>query len=160
MRYVPCYALKVDNEYIPYWQLKYVEDKDNREGYRVEDDYKAHYCKLTECLYDLVEKKILLGIVKDVYENSLFIVGEQVVLKLTNTKYTTDTIKEIIYEKYKSNCIKVNDFDDYKLDYYFTKEEANKLKLNDLYEIRVWKPYYLLESGELIKYDYQLAQLV
>lgn len=160
MRYINCHALNVDNNYIPYWELEYVEDEDCGYGYKAKSSYKTYYGKLTECLYDLVEKTVILGIVKDIYEEPKYQVGQQVLVDNGSNTYKLDVIKKIIYEKYESTCTKAKELDKYQLSWYFTEDEIKDIKLNQLYEFRNWEPYYLLESGRLIKYNHQLAQLV
>jgi hypothetical protein len=160
MRYIPCYALKVNNEYTPYWKLDYSYEEDYGHGYTTEDSYRTNYSNLTECLYDLVEKKIVLGIVKDIYQKPKYQVGQQVLVETGSSLYSIDSIKEIVYQTYESTCYLAKDLDEYQLKWYFTEDEIKEIKLNELYEFRLWEPYYLLESGKLIKYNHQLAQLV
>lgn len=160
MRYIPCYALQVEGNYIPYWKLDYSYEEDYGHGYKAKDNYRTTYGDLTECFYDLVEKKIVLGIVKDIYEKPKYQVGQQVLVDSHNSTYRLDVIKEIVYEKYESSCRKAKDLDEYQLSWYFTKDEIKDIKFNELYEFRRWEPYYLLESGKLIKYNHQLAQLI
>lgn len=161
MRYIKCFALQVNNEYLPYWLLDYVEDEDYGSGYKYGDGFnEVSYSGLTECLYNLVEKKVVIGIVKDNYEKPEYAINQQVLVQVTYNKYTIKTIKDIVYEEYESKCIKVKDLDEVDLHWYFTKEEISNLKVNDLYEIRVWKPFYVLNDDSVIKYDFKLKELV
>ena len=67
---------------------------------------------------------------------------------------------DIEYIEYDSEVKKVKKMEKYELNWYFTEEEQKSLNINDLYEIRSWKPFYKLASGKIIKWEYQLKHFI
>jgi hypothetical protein len=158
-RYIPTKALQVkDSEFVPYWKLKHQYHKDYGEGFIIENDYKINYNNLVDCYWDTKDHKLILGIVKDVYpEKTSYYEEEDVFIEVDHSTYKEDKIQKIFYEEYESKIHKISSLIKHnELRWYFTKEEQKNLDINAIYEIRLWKPYYILYSGEIIKWDYKL----
>lgn len=162
-RYIPVKCLKDGNNYIPFWLLSYVDSEEYGEGYYGPEGNKhnASFNELVECMWDVVDRKVILGVVKDVYNSSrIEFKLEEVVLNEVageSSTYYLDKVVEIIYEEYDISVRKANDLD-YEISY-FTEEEIANMNPETLYEIRLWKPFYKLESGKIIKWSYQLKHL-
>ena len=103
-RFIPCKALQNgDTTFTPFWELEYVPD-DNfyGEGFKVKDDYKTYYNELTDCIYDLKKKKLILGISVEFksQDNHAFNIGETVIVEARHSEYYEDVITDIIFENY------------------------------------------------------------
>ena len=161
-RYIPCKCLQVGNDFIPFWQLNWVKNEFYGEGFYPDNknQYDASYSDLVDCYWDSNEKKIILGIIKDVYPEKLaHKIDDVVLVEVDSQTYLIDTIVDIIYEEYDTTIIKVENTNDPDLEWYFSTEEIKGLKPNDLYEIRSWKPTYKTKDGKTIKWDYQIKKL-
>lgn len=162
-RYIPCKALQINNnEFIPFWELGYVpSDGYYGDGFKVKGDFRTYYGNLNDCLYDVKKKKIVLGIVIDYYEDNSkleFKVGDKVFAELSHRDWFEDEIESISYEEYEVNIYSGKSE---LLECYITKEQLKDVKATDLYEIRLWKPYYKLKnSGKIIKYDFYMKKRV
>lgn len=158
-RYIPVKCLQVKgNKFIPFWLLNYTDHEDYGEGYYEQGDteYNASHSELTDCIWDVKKKVVILGIIKDAYRKETeFVEGEVILSEETHNVYSTDKIVKIEYEEYDTHIIKFKKMDNWEKGY-FTKEELSTMKPDDLYEIRTWKPFYRLASGKLIKWEHQL----
>ena len=163
-RYIPTKCLQIKNELIPFWELNFTKHRDYGEGYYTKDsnEWHAHYQELIDCYWDSKQHKIISGLVKDIYPkedqyNKLYKKGDEVLVEKDTNSFYLDKIKEVVYEEYDSHIYKVKKMDNWYRQFFTEEELADP---NTLYEIRVWKPFYKLESGKLIRYDYQLKTLV
>lgn len=162
-RYIPAKALKIsDTEYIPFWELKFVNCEMYGDGYMHGECYETYHHNLSDCYWDTKKHKLLLGIVKDVYpQKTEFNKEEEVYVEAKNNSFREDKIVEIVYEEYGSQIKSVkNVIDNNELRFYFSKKEQKNLDVNAIYEFRNWKAYYILEGGEKIKWDHKLKHKV
>ena len=161
-RFVKTFCLKTDDEFIPFWELDFFEEEDEGQYYRVKDDYARYYGDLIECYWDTQDKVLVFGKIKEIKsEPKEFFSGESVYIEMDGKNYgyfREAVIKDIVYQQYETSIRKVKSIEKYELDLYFTKEEQLALKPEDIYEIRTWIPYYELEDGELIKWEYKIKK--
>lgn len=162
-RYIPAKALKIsDTEYIPFWELTFSTCEMYGDGYTLKDDYKTHHHNLSDCYWDTKKHKLLLGIVKDVYpEKTEFKKEEEVYVEAKYNSFKEDKIIDIVYEEYESYIKSVKTvIENNEIRFYFSEKEQKNLDVNAIYEFRNWKAYYVLESGETIKWDHKLKHKV
>lgn len=156
-RYIPCLCLKEENDkYIPFWELTYVDGnvEDNELGYILEGEpkYRARFGGLYECIWDTIDKKVLLGTPVDHYTEPKYKPGQQVLIQINyDSLYRIDTIKSVIHGEYDSIVSKGKEA---KIHYGIENADPNML-----YHIRSWKNYYELESGKIIEWEHQIALL-
>ena len=154
--------MQCGNEFIPFWLLNYVNTEDYGEGFYKQGDsqYDASYSNLRDCFWDSKKGKVVVGILKDVYpEKYDFNVDEVILREVSHSSYTLDKIVEIVFEEFDTNVIKVKKMDVCEKKY-FTEEELINMKTDDMYEMRMWKPFYKLESGLLIKWNHKIKKFV
>lgn len=160
-RNIPILALqKKDNVLIPFWELEFIKSDLYGDGYRIKETKEESFANLKEVFWDLKNQKIIIGIIKDYYPSNLeYSVGEDVLFEVKSREYGISKIKEIRYDTYETEIIKIKKSDNSTINWYFTKEEKALLNPNDIYEIRKWQPIYILENGKEIKHDHQLLKL-
>jgi hypothetical protein len=164
-RFIPVKCLQIGNEFVPFWLLEYDNSEDYGEGFRKKDakDYSSsriQYGDLQDLLWDSKKCVIVSGITKDVYpdkQNCEFKIGETVLVEIKSNEYGLDKVVDIIFEEYDTNILRVKKMDEWDKKK-FTEEELSNMKKDDVYEMRIWKPFYKLESGKIIKYSYQLKR--
>ena len=161
-RFVKTYCLQINEQFVPFWELNFFDDEDCGEGYKIDGDYQRYYQDLKECYWDTKEKKIVFGKVKEIKaESKELTVGQSVYVEMEHPNYgflKEAVIDEIVYEEYDTSIRKLKTLEQYELDWYFTKKEQENLNLEDIYEIRTWKPYYKLDDGEVIRWDYKIKK--
>lgn len=160
-RFVKTFCLQINENFIPFWKLDLFEDEDYGEGYKVEGDFQRHYHDLKECYWDIKEKKIVFGKVKEIKgKNEEFFVDEVVYVEISKPYgyFKESIIKEIVYEEYETSIHKIKNLEQYELDMYFTEQEQLELNLEDIYEIRTWKPYWKLDDGEVVKWGFKIKK--
>lgn len=160
-RYIPCKCLhiKQHDEFIPFWELSYEYDEEMGEYFKSKDHYQRYYGDLIDCYWDIKDKKVLFGLIKDIYPKDAPFKLDEVVLVEVAGKYGTmkeDKVVEIFYENYETSIRKLKKMEKYELTHYFSKEELKEAKLEDIYEIRTWSPSYKLQSGDIIHYTHQM----
>jgi hypothetical protein len=149
-RYILIQAvLTENNELIPIWdkRISFHKSKDYGNYISLEGYYKNFY-SLTECIYDLQTKSIQIGIEIEEYPDSTeFEKGETVFYEVDGKhKHLKEAvIVDILFEEYDINIAKGK-----KLQW------IQGLQPDSLYCVKEWKPYYLLDDGTKIKYDYKL----
>lgn len=152
-RYINIFALKTPEGMIPFWEIEayHYNDDTGEETYTYKDEnYKVN---LIDCVYDLKKRAIKTPVIKDVYPSNLkFSVGETVYREVKPDHMMLDYVESIVYEEYESQYYKAKKMPDW-FNKYFTNEE---LVANDFYELRVWKPWFKMKSGALVKYDMYL----
>ena len=165
-RYIPCKCLQVGNDFIPFWELTWTKNEDYGEGFykNGESQWDASYSNLVDCYWDSKNKKIILGIIKDVYpsvEKLKFKIDEVVLIEVASfDTFKLDKIAGVEYNEYETQIVKVKKLDSYELKWYFSDEEIKSLNLNDLYEIRKWKPTYITESGFKTIWEHQIKKFI
>ena len=166
-RYIPVKCLQIDKEFIPFWKLTYIKHEDYGEGFYKEggDRYNASYSSLVDCLWDSKQKKVILGNIKDYYpdaDNMEFKLDEVDLheIERTHNSYKLDKVIEIVFEEYDTHISQAKKMDSWEKNRYFTVEEIANMKVDDVYEIRSWKPFYKLESGTVVKWEHQMKHFV
>ena len=164
-RYIPCKCLQKGNEFIPFWELNWTKSEDYGEGFYKDGDtqWDASFLDLQDCYWDSKNKKIITGIIKDVYPDKSKLahkIDEVVLVEENHTAYRLDKVIDITFEEFETSIIKVKKMEDYELKWYFTEEEIKSLNRNDLYEVRRWKPTYKTENGRSIKWDHQIRKFI
>jgi hypothetical protein len=157
-RYIIIQAIKTeDNKLIPIWDENIVYSKSDDYGatLSINGDRKTHF-NIVECVYDLKTRKIEMGIEIDYYptnEELPFKKGETVLFeKGSNRQLAEAKITEIIYEEFDLTIKRGK-----KLDLYWIKKyKIVDIELDCLYSVKQWKPFYKLDDGSIIKYEYQL----
>lgn len=166
MNIIPIYCVQTrDNEFIPFWELNYHHSEMYGDVYTVKGkgEYSSNeYFSLVQCYYDLKIHKILLGKIKDYYPKLGFKVGQKVLLEQSTCSKSLafDKIKEIVFEEYESSIKKAKDMESYELKYYFTEDDQKLIDLKEVFEIRSWKPLYVMESGKRIEHYTQIYTVV
>lgn len=158
-RFIKTAALLVDNKLIPFWELEYVKNNTYGEYFNVKDKFGPQHQELIEIVYDLKKKIFAEPIILTYNKNPEFEIGETVYIEqeypLTR-HIKEDVVAEIIYTEYKS---------DFKLGKKLEKWEINNFKIENplttsIYELRTYEPFYKMESGEVVKWDYKLYRKV
>lgn len=164
-RFMPCKCIRTSkDEFVPFWLADFVEGDDVYEHkYKVNGDWQEYSnTSIVDCYWDIVDKKIVTGEVKDIYPeiNELpFKEGEKVLREAQSKNWkrkvhTFDEIEKIIFDEFDRNILKGKDVDEYYSEFFSKEELVNK---DALYEIRIWKPAYKLKSGVIIRWDHQLS---
>lgn len=149
-RYVIIQAVKTDNnELIPIWdeRINFIKDKVYGDSIQITGGYR-NFRNLTECIYDLQTKTFQKGIELDQYPSVTdFKKGETVYYEVDSYyKHLKEAIiVDILYEEYEMSIVKGKKLEDVK-----------DVQLDSLYCVKEWKPFYLLDDGTKIKYDYKL----
>lgn len=148
-RYVLIQAVKTDdNELIPIWdeRVSFVKSKDCGNSVKLNNHYKEYH-SLTECIYDLQTKSVQRGLELDQYPITKFKKGESIFYEIdTHYRHLKEAvIVDIVFEEYEMYIEKGK-----KLQY------IKDAQPDSVYCIKDWKPYYLLDDGTKIKYDYKL----
>ena len=98
-------------------------------------------------------KKIEIGVDLDFYPEKLeFEKNEIVYVEKSNRTLTETKVVDILYEEYELNIKKGKKIDGYWLKYFKDKD----IEKDQLYAIKQWKPFYLLENGQKIEWPHQL----
>jgi len=155
-RYIATKALKVDNELIPFWLLEY-EENERWDSIYKEYKYngKTYYQDLEDVIWDLKKKKVKDFIVKniEIYPDK-FLVDDIVLVESGSNAYRVDKVSDIIFETYDSIFEKGKNIEKYYLKY------LSEINPNESYEIRSWKPIWVLKSGRKITWEHQLKTLI
>jgi hypothetical protein len=156
-RYVMVLAIKKnDNELIPIWDDRIEFDEHPEYGYTISlSDSRYQPYSPIECLYDLKTRKIIPGIEVNYYpseDDMKFKVGESVYFERKNRAIDEAVIDKIVYEEYNLNMKKGEDIDTYWVDKYGITD----LDIRAKYAIKEWKPIYVLNNEERIKWEHQL----
>ena len=154
-----------EKEIIPVWDERvtfYVKDEEEY-GYSEECVmFKGRlYSNFIDCIFNLKTKKVEMGIELNYYPNketSKYNIGKEILYEtgLGNHCLKKSVISNIIFEDYDVHIKKGSEV----VEYFGELFEENTLNPNLVYFIKSWKPYYLMEDGTIIKYDFQLYELV
>jgi hypothetical protein len=152
--------LTKDNELIPIWDERIEFEKTDMYGniLRLKGQYGNDHHHLTECIYDLKTKQLSIGIELDYYPDNNEIpysVGETILHEAERFSHRTLSeakISKIVFEDFEITINK-----GHKIDEYWKQRFPDvKFDKNNIYAIKQWKPYYLLDNGVKIKSEYQL----
>lgn len=141
--------------YIPFWELKW---KDNE--YILPEKYQGCNFDVIECMWDVKKQEVFLGIVKEIkYLPEYFKIGDTVLYSESHLKPgIISTIEDIVFEQYDSYVRKYKDIEPCYIKA-FTQEECLDAKPKDIFELRVFKPWFKLATGDLVKYDMYLYKI-
>lgn len=161
-RYIIIQAIKTDkHELIPLWDQRIVFE--NTEMYGnvitlIDDIYKKHFYPV-ECIFDLITKKLEVGIELDNYpieSNLEYKKGENILYEKSHHKLAEAIISNIVYEEYDMEITRGSELDSW----YLAKFKNITIEGNSLYAIKNWKPFYVLDNGIKIKWPHQLFHKV
>ena len=156
-RYIIIKGIRLDsNEIIPIWdpRIKFDKSKDFGCSVSVDVSYKKYH-NFVDCIYDLKTKFISIGIELDYYPNKKdvqFKIGESVLHELSHRVLEDSKIKDIVFEEYDVEIKRGNKLDDW----WVKRFPDVTFEPDQIYAIKSWKPFYILESGEKIKWEHQL----
>lgn len=156
-QYITVPAIVTDDHKIyPLWSedVKYSFGDDYcSDSLKLKDNYREYF-NIQNVILDIKTKKLSLGIDIDIYPTKLeFNIGDKVLYELRHKVLKHSEIKNIVYEEYESQIYKGKDIED---SYYERYINSKELKVNDLYHIKVWKPYYVMIDDKIIKWEHQL----
>ena len=153
-RYILIQAIKTnDNEIIPIWddRIKYEKDIDGSKSLLFNG---LRYISSIEALFDLKTKSIILGVELNHYPSEKELThkkGDEVMLELSHRVLSKQTIVDIVYKKYDLTIGKGS-----KIEWW---SRFFHLDANTMYAIKSWKPYYVLDNGETIEYEFKLFKI-
>lgn len=151
-RLVPTFCARFKEGFIPLWQLTYQNSEIYGEIYLY--NHFHHSGDLTPCYWDTLDKKIVFGKIIDYYvKETPYKVGETVYVEKQYRNLKEDIVEKVFFEVYEPKILLASSDE---ISYYLSAEEKDKLNKDDVFEIRIWKPYYVLKSGEVIKYEHKL----
>lgn len=111
---------------------------------------------VVEAIFDLKTKTLSLGTEIDYYpETKEFKEGDTVLYEITYKEWGLSKIHQIVFEEYDLDIRRGK-----KLDHWAKRvvEEKGNIEKDMIYCVKQWKPYYLLENGEVIQWDHQLKK--
>lgn len=110
---------------------------------------------VVECIYDLKTKKLELGVELNYYpdESTLTFKKGQAVFVETQPRVLTEAIiSDIIYTEYNLTIARGNKVDSW----IANKFKEIKFEKDQIYSIKYWKPFYLLDNGTIIEWEHNL----
>lgn len=154
-RYITTLAIQTkDHKLIPIWDER-IEYK-NCELYGESVYFKNPSTKtysFVECVYDLKTKELHMGIQLDYYpvESDLeFKKDEEVFYEKSHRVLSDAKIVDIVYEEFDLDIIKGKKMESWDVEYF------KNIDPNQLYAIKRWKPFYVLNDGVKIQWTHQL----
>lgn len=152
-RYIVIQVIKTkDNVLIPLWHEGISYDKDHYD-YKVIKFENQEYHSIVDAIYDLKTKKLSPGVELDYYpEKTDYIVDQIVMQELKGRVLSRQRVVKIVYEDYDLTISKGE-----KLDTWYKSRFEMQDKV--LYAIKSWKPYYILDNGEKIKWAHELYKV-
>ena len=146
--------LTKEGELIPIWDDRISFEKTEMYGNRIIlKGGRNEYYSLVECIYDLKDRKLEVGIELNYYpEKTEFEKGESVFFEKSNRILEEAKVSDIVYETYDMQITKGGKLSNWTLNY-FKDVEIDK---NSLYAIKMWKPFYVLDNGIKIEWAHQL----
>lgn len=154
-RYILIQAVKLkDNTLIPIWDDKISFKKTEMYGNQIEVNGETYY-DLVETVYDLKKKKLKIGIELNYYPPAKKIeykIYENVLYDKGGRKLSSQIISDIVFEEYDLYIQKGRKIDKFWLNHF--KDEI--IDDNSLYAIKQWKPFYILDNGEKVEWEYKL----
>ena len=158
-RFIPVFAIKNSkNELIPIWDknsIVYEKSSDLGEYLRLKDTYAEKYFSVVECYYDLKKHLLCAGTILNIYpeqKNLKYSKDEVVYFSVRHGVIEETKIKDILFEEFESIISKGK-----KIDKYYLGFISNvKIEPEEIYEIRTWKPTYVLENGKKTIWEHEL----
>jgi hypothetical protein len=158
-RYIKTNAIvDQNNDLIPIWDNRLSYSKSNNEGTTITFNNR-NYFNIIECIFDLKTKKLSFGIELDFYPDTTpYKIGDVILYELSHRKLTEAIVTDIVYEEYGLEITKGKNMEKW---YVETFNKKNIIIEGDtLYCIKRWKPFYILNDGTKIEWDYKLYHKV
>ena len=156
-RYIIIQAIvKDDKTLVPLWDDSIIYENEEEYGELIKlkgDNYRTYYP--IECLFDIKNKTLSIGIEIDQYPEKLdYQKGERVYFETGKHRYLKEgTITDIIYEEFDLACFKGSDANNWYLN------KIKDLDPNKIYAFKNWKPFYIMDDGTKITYDYKIYKI-
>lgn len=161
-RYIETKAvLTDDNKLIPLWDKKITVKNTELYGDIItyKDDYLDRNLPVVECLFDIKKKLLVNGIELNQYPDRMeYCVGDEVLYEVDNRRLGEAVISEILYEDYEMSVYRGKKIEKWLHSAF--KNQGIDIQPNQLYVLKMWKPYYLLDNGVKIQYSHQLFKKV
>jgi hypothetical protein len=150
----------VNNEIIPIWddRIEFRKTEMFGNSLYLEGDNVEKF-NIVECIYDIKTKKVFTGVELNRYpdEDKLeFKKGDNILVEVSGRKLREAQIKDIVYEDYDIYINKGSKVDRFTTKY-FTDVDFIP---SELYAIKNWKPYYILDDGTKIEWEHQMYHKV
>jgi hypothetical protein len=148
-----------DSSLIPIWDERIVFEKSDMFGNSIQLKGSSKDYSVIECIYDIKTRQLELGIELDYYPNHKeleFKINDEVFYEVSYKNLSIAKIIDIVFEEYDLEIYKGSKLEGYWLER-FKNIEIDK---NNLYAIKTWKPYYVLDNGVKIIWTYQLFHKV
>lgn len=160
-RYIHIQAVKIDNEFIPLWdeRLQYkADDEDDDFGFLSYRYNNQHYTETVPCLYDIVTKKTISGIVLRNDIESKYKICDEILYEVSHHVLEAVVINDIQYiechiytytaqkliEMYGVNKLKT-----------LFNINIDDIKIASIYAVHEYKPTYYLSNGVVTDCDYK-----
>ena len=143
-------VIRKNNEIIPMWDTRITIEE--FEDYSTQTFFLGIETDLKDCYFNIQTKTLNLGIEYDLYptEKDLTFKKGDVVLHNKSFKTMLKTkIIDIVFNTFELLIRKGDDLDEH-------YKKLLDINDNKLYSIKLWKPSYVLENGNVVNYDYQL----
>lgn len=150
-----------DGIIIPIWDDRITIVKTDMYGTVIEVNYNGNIQQIfstIECIYNIKTKKIELGVELNYYPTNtelLYHENDKILYEKSHHILVEDTIKKIVYEEYVLDIINGKKIDKW----WISKFKDVVIDENTIYNIKTWKPFYLLNSGIKIKHEYELFKI-
>lgn len=156
-RYIITLAvLNDEKKLIPFWDDKCIYKKgEYGEVISLSDSSIKETYSFVECVYDLKKKQLEMGIELNHYPSEKdipFKINESVFVEQQHRYLVEAKVVEIIYEDFSVEIKRGKKLDDW----WSKRFKKVNFEPNLIYVIKIWKPYFLLDNGTVIKYEHEL----
>jgi hypothetical protein len=156
-RYIITLAvLNDEKKLIPFWDDKCIYKKGQYgEVVSLSDSSFNETYSFVECVYDLKKKQLEMGIELNHYPSEKdipFKINESVFVEQQHRHIVEAKVVEIIYEDFSVEIKRGKKLDDW----WIKRFKDVNFEPNLIYVIKIWKPYFLLDNGDVIKYEHEL----
>jgi|GEM_PF-6474182 len=152
-------VLLTDNTIIPIWDSRITFSTSEMYGNEINvKGERKRYFNLIDCIFDLVTKKVSMGVELVVYPDLTKLehkVGTIVLFEDRQTNTLTKII-DIVYERFNLEIKKGKDIEEWELKKF---DKDTIIDANILYAIKTWKPTYILENGKKTDYEMYLRKI-
>lgn len=160
-RYVIVQAIiNYNKEIIPIWDKRLKFEKSDLYGdVIIFDGEIGTYSKIEEVIFDLKTRSLSVGIELDYYPdiNSIgFKIGDLVLYEVSNRNLREVKIVDIVFEEFDMILVRGKKIDKW----YRDRFKDIEIDSNSIYVIKEWKPFYILDDGTKVEYDYLLYNKV
>lgn len=161
-KFIETKAIKTnENELVPLWdpRVKFVKSDHFGDHFRMEDDHRM--AQVVECLFDVKEKQLVLGVEVDIYPDVTtgpYVKGAKVLYEIRgHHTLRSSTIVDIVFEEFEMTIKKGKKLEDYEID--MLKEKGIDFDPTTIYAIKRWKACYAMADGTKIRYNHQMYTL-